>query len=83
MLRSDSQDTIYYRVSGGDGHFIAGDVGLPVPHQRIRNPAAGSGLGLSIVREVAAFHGAEITLDTGADGHGTVIRMTFRESLDR
>jgi two-component system sensor histidine kinase TctE len=38
VLRSDSQDTIYYRVSGGDGHFIAGDAGLPVPHQRIRNP---------------------------------------------
>jgi len=38
VLRSDSRDTIYYRVSGGDGHFIAGDAGLPVPHQRIRNP---------------------------------------------
>ena len=38
VLRADSQDTIYYRVSGGDGHFIAGDAGLPVPHQRIRNP---------------------------------------------
>jgi two-component system sensor histidine kinase TctE len=38
VLRSDSQDTIYYRVSGGDGRFIAGDAGLPVPHQRIRNP---------------------------------------------
>lgn len=38
LLRSDSQDSIYYRVSGGDGHFIAGDAGLPVPHQRIRNP---------------------------------------------
>jgi two-component system sensor histidine kinase TctE len=38
VLRSDSQDTIYYRVSGGDGRFLAGDAGLPVPHQRIRNP---------------------------------------------
>jgi two-component system, OmpR family, sensor histidine kinase TctE len=38
VLRSDSQDTIYYRVSGGDGHFIAGDAALPVPHQRIPNP---------------------------------------------
>jgi two-component system, OmpR family, sensor histidine kinase TctE len=39
VLRSDSQDSIYYRVSGGDGRFIAGDAGLPVPHQRIRNPS--------------------------------------------
>jgi two-component system sensor histidine kinase TctE len=38
VLRSDSQDSIYYQVSAGDGHFIAGDAGLPVPHQRIRNP---------------------------------------------
>jgi two-component system sensor histidine kinase TctE len=43
VLRSDSQDTIYYRVSGGDGHFIAGDAGLPVPHQRIRNPTFSDG----------------------------------------
>jgi two-component system, OmpR family, sensor histidine kinase TctE len=39
VLRSNSQDSIYYRVSGGDGRFIAGDAGLPVPHQRIRNPS--------------------------------------------
>jgi two-component system, OmpR family, sensor histidine kinase TctE len=39
VLRSDSQDSIYYRVSGGDGRFIAGDAGLPLPHQRIRNPS--------------------------------------------
>ena len=38
MLRSDSLDTIYYRVSGEDGHFIAGDRDLPVPHQGIENP---------------------------------------------
>ena len=38
MLRTDSQDSIYYRISGGDGHFIAGDEALPVPHQGVRNP---------------------------------------------
>jgi two-component system sensor histidine kinase TctE len=38
MLRTDSRDSIYYRISGGDGHFIAGDEALPVPHQGIRNP---------------------------------------------
>jgi len=38
VLRSDSLDTIYYRVSGDDGHFIAGDRDLPVPHQGVENP---------------------------------------------
>ena len=39
MLRSDSLDTIYFRVSGADGHYIAGDRDLPVPHQGVANPA--------------------------------------------
>ena len=38
MLRSDAHDTIYYRVSGSDGHFIAGDRDLAVPHQAMSNP---------------------------------------------
>jgi two-component system sensor histidine kinase TctE len=38
VLRSDSLDTIYDRVSGDDGHFIAGDRELPVPHQGVENP---------------------------------------------
>jgi two-component system sensor histidine kinase TctE len=79
---------------GTRAYLEIGDTGVGIPaHERPQvferffrasnARTAGSGLGLSIVREVAAFHGAEITLDTGADGHGTVIRMTFRESLDR
>jgi len=39
LLRTDSQDSIYYRLSSGDGRFIAGDQELPVPHQGVRNPA--------------------------------------------
>ncbi len=38
MLRTDSQDSIYYRISTGDGHYLAGDEALPVPHQGVRNP---------------------------------------------
>jgi len=38
MLRSDSLDTIYFRVSGADGRYIAGDRELPVPHQGVENP---------------------------------------------
>src|SRR5690349_3396023 len=41
MLRTDSLDQIYYRVSAGDGRFIAGDVDLPVLHQRVGNPTFG------------------------------------------
>ncbi len=39
---------------------------------------AGSGLGLSIVKEVAHLHGATLTIDAGPDGKGTAVRMTFR-----
>jgi two-component system sensor histidine kinase TctE len=38
----------------------------------------GSGLGLAIVKEVAQLHGATLTIDAGADGKGTSVRMTFR-----
>ncbi len=41
ILRTDSLDTIYYRVSGGDGRFIAGDADLPVLHQGVGNPTFG------------------------------------------
>lgn len=41
MLRTDSLDDVYYRVSGGDGHFITGDLDLPVLHQGIDNPTFG------------------------------------------
>jgi two-component system sensor histidine kinase TctE len=37
--------------------------------------AGGAGLGLTIVRDIAALHGAEVTLDDGADGG---LRVTIR-----
>ena len=37
----------------------------------------GSGLGLSIVREIAAAHGAEVSLHAGAHGRGCKIGLTF------
>jgi two-component system, OmpR family, sensor histidine kinase TctE len=38
---------------------------------------SGSGLGLSIVAEVAKRHGAELKLDTGSNGTGTRISLHF------
>jgi two-component system sensor histidine kinase TctE len=40
-------------------------------------PSGGSGLGLSIVREIAHRHGADVTIETPAQGRGTLLRVTF------
>ncbi len=37
----------------------------------------GCGLGLSIVREVADRHHAEVSLSSGAEGTGTLVKITF------
>jgi two-component system sensor histidine kinase TctE len=37
----------------------------------------GSGLGLSIVREIAVAHGAELSTDAGAHGRGCKVGLTF------
>jgi two-component system sensor histidine kinase TctE len=37
----------------------------------------GCGLGLAIVREIAASHHAEVTLAAGAGGRGTLVRVAF------
>jgi len=42
---------------------------------------AGSGLGLAIVAEVAQLHGASVSIDSGPDGKGTKVRMTFQQPL--
>jgi len=39
LLRSDRYDTIYYRVLGPDGAFLAGDRDLPAPDGASRNPS--------------------------------------------
>jgi two-component system sensor histidine kinase TctE len=41
---------------------------------------AGSGLGLAIVKEVADLHGADLSIQCGADGVGTRVRMTLPRS---
>jgi len=40
----------------------------------------GSGLGLSIVREIAQTHGASVHIEPGAGGRGTAVRIRFAPS---
>jgi len=40
----------------------------------------GCGLGLAIVREIAQSHGAQIRLDSGRNGVGTAVQITFPRS---
>ncbi|HEU4617559.1 MAG TPA: sensor histidine kinase N-terminal domain-containing protein, partial [Gammaproteobacteria bacterium] len=39
VLRADSRDSIYFRVSSADGAFVAGDADLPEPDTGKANPA--------------------------------------------
>jgi two-component system sensor histidine kinase TctE len=39
VLRADSRDSIYFRVSSADGTFVAGDADLPEPDTSQTNPA--------------------------------------------
>ena len=60
--------------------------GVPAPERHkiferfYRMPGAhgdGCGLGLSIVREIAALHGAQVEVLTGQNGQGARFRITF------
>jgi two-component system sensor histidine kinase TctE len=74
VLRTDSLDTIYFRVSAGDGRFIAGDDDLPVLHQAARNPTFGH----------ARFHGEPIRIASyRASGPGGAAIITVAETLHK
>ncbi|WP_288380821.1 sensor histidine kinase [uncultured Massilia sp.] len=44
---------------------------------RLDQHSSGSGLGLSIVRDIATLHGATVALDTGPDGRGARFTVRF------
>ncbi len=46
-------------------------------HRVLGTGAEGCGLGLAIVREIAQSHGAGVTLEGGANGAGTLMRVIF------
>lgn len=44
---------------------------------RLDQTQTGSGLGLTIVRDIATDHHAEVSLSSGHAGRGTVVTVTF------
>jgi two-component system, OmpR family, sensor histidine kinase TctE len=80
--------TIRCGVAAGVGFLEVSDSGIGIPVEEreqvlgrffrgsnARGP--GSGLGLAIVAEVAQLHGASVSIDSGPDGTGTSVRITF------
>jgi len=87
LLRSDAHDNIYYRVSGSDGHFMAGDHDLAVPHQGVGNPefsqATYRGEPIRVVsyRASAASGGAIVTVAETLHKRQSARRHVLRSSL--
>jgi signal transduction histidine kinase len=74
-----------HRTSGRVELVVADDgPGLPAPDQlgRGRSSAGSTGLGLDIVRRIAAATGAELTLGTG-DGGGARVSLRWPAAVDR
>ncbi|HZY18728.1 MAG TPA: sensor histidine kinase N-terminal domain-containing protein [Ramlibacter sp.] len=75
--------------AGGDERILSiSDDGPTIPpqertrvferfHRLLGGKADGSGLGLAIVSEIAALHGARITLEDDADGTGNTFTVHF------
>jgi len=80
-------DVAAYR-EGGSAVLEVTDTGPGIPaeerervfdrfYRRVGTEAPGSGLGLSIVKDVAERHGARLVLDAGAGGKGLAVRVVF------
>jgi len=91
---SPPKSTVTTRLRESEGSVIltVEDNGFGVPqderdrvfqrfHRILGTNVAGSGLGLSIVQQIATLHGAHVSLDD-AEGHrGTVVKVTFPRLL--
>jgi len=73
---------------GADAVLSVANDGVPIPgkerdklfipyYRPAGSAPGGHGLGLAIVKEIADQHGAVVTLDTRADGQGTVVQVTL------
>lgn len=91
ILYSQPHGRVTVRTALGDGarcRLSVSDDGPHIPvhererifqrfHRLLGNQADGSGLGLAIVSEIAALHGARITLDDDSDGVGNTFSVHF------
>lgn len=89
VFYTPSGGSVSVRVSMNDGvDLIVEDDGPGIPEEErkrvferfyriLGTGVAGSGLGLSIVQEVAAAHHAEVHLGAGRQNKGTKVRVTF------
>jgi two-component system sensor histidine kinase TctE len=79
--------TVSCLMQDGSGMLIVEDAGPGIPESekdrvfnrfyRLNPNQSGSGLGLSIVRDIAKDHGAAINLMPGAEGKGTRFSLIF------
>ncbi len=80
--------TVASGLRDGRPYLSVEDTGPGIPaeeRQRVRqrfyrlpnSPGHGSGLGLAIVEEIAKLYGAQVTLDAGAAGRGTLVTVLF------
>ncbi len=89
VLYTQAGGNVSVLVSNGEGiHFTVEDDGPGIPEEErsrvferfyriLGTPVAGSGLGLSIVREIALNHKAEVKLGSGSNGQGTLVSVSF------
>lgn len=79
--------TVSCGADGGGAFLIVEDNGPGIPPAlrtavfsrfvRLDEHSAGTGIGLAIVREIAAAHGARVDVDAGADEHGARFIVRF------
>lgn len=89
VLYTQPGGTVVVRVqNGANVTFSVEDNGPGIPveerervferfYRILGTDVAGSGLGLSIVREIALAHKAQISLKCGTGGRGTMVSVTF------
>lgn len=88
---ADGRVTARVRVAGEDVMLEVEDDGQGVPeaerdrvferfYRVLGTNQDGCGLGLAIVREIAYQHHAKLSLQAGANGRGTLIRVVFHRS---
>lgn len=89
--REGGRVTVRVEEQGGERILSVSDDGPTIPpserkrvferfHRLLGGEASGSGLGLAIVSEIAALHGARITLEDDPDGTGNTFTVHFPSS---